>query len=68
MPIPVIVNNFATFYSHAKARQKLEEVSSKLKGLPNRAVALHFQTEGLRVKKRLHFDILNLNINGKRLK
>jgi len=41
MPIPVIVNNFTTFYAHAKARQKLEEVSSKLKGLPNRALALN---------------------------
>jgi len=50
MPIPVIVNNFATFYSHAKARQKLQEVSLKLKDLPNRALALQFQTDGLRVK------------------
>jgi len=51
MPIPVIVNNFATFYSHAKARQKLQEVSLKLKDLPNRALALQFQTDGLRVNR-----------------
>ena len=40
MPLPVIVNNFATFYAHAKARQQLKKVSKKMKGLPNKAIVL----------------------------
>lgn len=43
LPIPVIVNNFATFYSHAKARQKLKE-NTELKDLPNRVIAQHIQS------------------------
>lgn len=42
LPVPVIVNNFATFYKHAKARQKLKE-NSDVKGLPHRAIAQHIQ-------------------------
>lgn len=45
MPIPVIVNNFANFYVHAKARQKLREVSNKSKGIPLRAHTLKFKNE-----------------------
>lgn len=40
MPIPVVVNNFATFYAHAKARKSFQKNSKKQIGLPNRALAL----------------------------
>lgn len=43
MPVPIIVNNFTAYYSHVKARQKLKTSNSD--PLPNRAVALHFETE-----------------------
>jgi hypothetical protein len=42
LPVPVIVNNFATFYAHAKARQKLKE-STEFKDLPNQVIGQHMQ-------------------------
>jgi voltage-gated potassium channel Kch len=42
LPIPVIVNNFTTFYAQAKGYQKLKAYLSDRKGLFNRAIALHF--------------------------
>ncbi len=44
LPIPVIVNNFTQFYSHAKARQKLKDYSSVQNDLQNKAIAMHFQS------------------------
>jgi potassium voltage-gated channel Shaw-related subfamily C protein 1 len=43
LPVPLIVNNFTTFYAHAKARQKLKEYTDMQKYLPQRAIALRFQ-------------------------
>ena len=48
LPIPVIVNNFTQFYSHAKARQKLKEYSDMQNYLPNKAIAMRFQSNELR--------------------
>ncbi len=44
LPIPVIVNNFTTYYAQAKAHQKLHAYVSEKKGLFNRAIALHLNT------------------------
>ena len=38
LPIPVIVNNFTTYYAHAKARQKLKENSEESKKQINQKV------------------------------
>ena len=48
LPIPVIVNSFTQFYAHAKARQKLKDYSHKQKYLPNKAIAMHFQSNEVR--------------------
>lgn len=44
LPIPVIVNNFTTYYSQAKGYQKLKSHLAEKKGIFNRAIALHFNT------------------------
>jgi hypothetical protein len=44
LPIPIIVQNFAMYYGHAKAREKLLKHTSEQRDLLNRAIALHFQT------------------------
>lgn len=54
LPIPVIVNNFTTFYAHAKARQKLKEYSELQKNLPNRAVAIHFLSNDAKVFSKIN--------------
>jgi hypothetical protein len=43
LPVPLIVNNFTTFYAHAKARQRLKEYINMQKNLPHKAVAMNFQ-------------------------
>jgi hypothetical protein len=45
LPIPVIVNNFTTFYAQAKGYQKLKGRADLRKELLNRAMALHFNNE-----------------------
>ena len=55
MPIPVIVNNFATFYAHAKAREKLTEFTGRSKGLAKRAVALQLQQSYIKVRIKKQF-------------
>ncbi len=48
LPIPVIVNNFTLYYSHVKARKKLKDPPVRQNYLPNRAVAMHFQSNDVR--------------------
>ncbi len=48
LPIPVIVNNFTLFYSHVKARKKLKDQTVRQRYLPNRALAMHYQSNDLR--------------------
>ena len=42
LPVPVIVQNFTTFYTHAKARQRLREHTNRQKDLSKQARAYHF--------------------------
>lgn len=42
LPIPVIVNNFTTYYAHAKAHQRLKSYLNQRTGLFNRAIAVQF--------------------------
>jgi potassium voltage-gated channel Shaw-related subfamily C protein 1 len=44
LPIPIIVNNFTTYYTQAKAHQRLKSYVAEKKGLFNRAIALHLNT------------------------
>lgn len=47
LPIPVIVNNFATFYVHVKARQKLKE-DPEVKRLPYGAIAQYIHSSDIK--------------------
>ena len=58
LPIPIIVNNFTSFYMHAKARQRLKGYTKNFKNLPHRAVALQFQTSQV---KSFYSFCFNLN-------
>jgi potassium voltage-gated channel Shaw-related subfamily C protein len=42
LPIPIIVSNFTTYYTHAKAHQKLKAYVDDRKGFLNRALVTHF--------------------------
>jgi hypothetical protein len=44
LPIPVIVNNFTTFYAHAKARQQLKKYTQIQKSLQTKVIARHFDS------------------------
>jgi hypothetical protein len=59
LPIPIIVNNFTLFYSHAKASRQLKEYSDMQKSLPNKAKAMNFQSNEAR------FGIIFNNSMGK---
>jgi hypothetical protein len=51
LPVPVIVNNFTTFYAHTKARQQLKEYSDMQRKIQARAIALNCQINDSKVNR-----------------
>jgi len=67
MPIPVVVNNFATFYAHAKARKSFQKNSKNTKkaDLVNRAVALKLLTGSMMRNEMYNQGDVDGNKNSK---
>jgi len=61
LPIPVIVNNFTTYYAHAKARQKLKE-NSDSKQINQKVIARHIDVNS-NVKHLTNMKNSKLSLN-----